>query len=149
MARTFARYALALFAVQVIAWCMPAGAADSVPNFSRDILPILSDNCFHCHGPDEKQRQGDLQLDTEAAALRTMDAVIVPGKSGDSKLYQRIISANPDEQMPPPKSNRKLTKEQIELLKRWIDSGSSSLLISSQTQPTPLTSRIDWISSRG
>ncbi len=101
-----------------------ANSAETAPNFSRDILPILSDNCFHCHGPDAKQRQGDLQLDTEASALRTEEPVIVPGKSAESELMRRLISTDPDEQMPPPKSNRKLTKPQIELLKQWIDSGA-------------------------
>ena len=117
MLRSF--FAIAL----LLGWVTFCAAAD-VPNFSRDILPILSDNCFHCHGPDEKQRQGDLQLDTESGALRTTDAVIVPGKSADSKLFQRLISTDHDELMPPPKSNRKLTAAQIELVKRWIDSGA-------------------------
>ncbi|QDU30358.1 Planctomycete cytochrome C [Anatilimnocola aggregata] len=99
-------------------------AADPPINFSRDILPILSDNCFHCHGPDAKNREADLQLDTEAGALRTESPVIVPGKSAESELFKRLISTDPDAQMPPPKSNRTVTKQQIELLKRWIDGGA-------------------------
>ncbi|WP_425615327.1 PSD1 and planctomycete cytochrome C domain-containing protein [Anatilimnocola sp. NA78] len=101
-----------------------ANSAEPAINFSRDILPILSDNCFHCHGPDAKTREADLQLDTEAGALRTESPVILPGKSTESELYQRLISTDADLQMPPPKSNRKVTKQQIELLKQWIDSGA-------------------------
>jgi hypothetical protein len=105
--------------------CRSSQAADAPVNFSRDILPILSDNCFHCHGQDEKARQGDLRLDTKAGALRTEEPVIVPGKSGESVLIQRITSQDADEMMPPPKSNRKLSPAQIELLKRWVDQGAA------------------------
>ena len=94
-------------------------------NFSRDILPILSDTCFTCHGPDQNQRKADLRLDTKDGALRTENPVIIPGKSGDSELILRITSSDPAEVMPPQKSNRKLTAGQIELLKRWIDEGAA------------------------
>ncbi|MBS0263732.1 MAG: PSD1 domain-containing protein [Planctomycetes bacterium] len=93
-------------------------------DFSRDILPILSDYCFTCHGPDQNQRKADLRLDTQEGALRTENPVIVPGKSSDSELILRIVSTDPGEVMPPPKSNRKLSARQIELLKQWIDSGA-------------------------
>ncbi len=99
-------------------------AADAPPSFSRDILPILSDNCFQCHGPDAKAREADLRLDHEESALRKEKPVIVRGKSSDSELLKRIHSTDPDAVMPPPKSGRKLTPEQIELLKRWIDDGA-------------------------
>jgi hypothetical protein len=105
-------------------WGIGGFAAEPEPNFSREILPILSDNCFHCHGPDAKTREADLQLDTEAGALRTDSPVILPGKSGDSELIRRLISDDPDLKMPPPSSNRKLSPEQIDLLRRWIDSGA-------------------------
>ena len=94
------------------------------PNFSRDILPILSDNCFSCHGPDAKSREADLRLDQQESALRTEKPIIMPGKSGASELMKRILSADADAVMPPPKSGRKLTAAQIELLKAWIDSGA-------------------------
>jgi mono/diheme cytochrome c family protein len=103
----------------------PVRAADPEPvQFSRDILPILSDNCFACHGPDQNQRKADLRLDTKAGALRQETPVVVPGKSGDSELILRITSTDPQEVMPPPKSNRKLTAGQIDLLRRWIDDGA-------------------------
>ncbi len=95
-------------------------------NFSREILPILSDNCYQCHGPDEQARKAKLRFDTKEGASRVKDgtAVIVPGKSAESELVRRISSTDPEEIMPPPKSNRKLTAEQIELLKRWVDEGA-------------------------
>jgi hypothetical protein len=88
--------------------------------FSRDILPILSENCFLCHGPDKTMRKAKLRLDIKDGAMR----VIVPGKGADSELIQRITATDPHELMPPPKSSRKLTPAQKELLRRWIDQGA-------------------------
>ena len=93
-------------------------------HFSRDVLPILAQNCFTCHGPDAKARKADLRLDQKAIALRKAEPVIVPGKSRDSELVERITSQEPDEVMPPPKSGRKLSARQIEILTRWIDQGA-------------------------
>ncbi len=92
--------------------------------FSQDILPILSENCFTCHGPDAKARKADLRLDLKDTALRRNDAVIMPGKSGESELIERVASNDVDERMPPPKSGKTLTAHQIELLKKWIDQGA-------------------------
>ena len=91
-------------------------------DFSRDIQPILSENCFHCHGPDANERKGDLRLDVEKDAKA--GGAVVPGKSHASSLIERIFSADPDEVMPTPKSNRKLTEAQKQLLKQWIDQGA-------------------------
>src|SRR5437762_3446004 len=95
-------------------------------DFSRDILPILSENCFQCHGPDEKARKAKLRLDTKEGAFRVKDdvTVIIPKQSDRSALYQRISSTDPDDIMPPPKSNRHLTPPQIRLFQRWIDEGA-------------------------
>ena len=79
-------------------------AAVAAPDFNRDVLPIFSDNCFKCHGPDANARKAKLRLDLKEGALRTKDAVIVPGKSTESELIARILSDDPDEQMPPPDS---------------------------------------------
>jgi hypothetical protein len=100
--------------------------AEEAVDFGRDILPILSDKCYHCHGPDEQARKAELRFDTKAGAFRVLDgqAVIVPGKSADSELYRRIISKDPEEVMPPKSANRDLSPRQIELLKRWIDDGA-------------------------
>ncbi len=91
--------------------------------FSRDIQPILSENCYHCHGPDAEQRKGDLRLDEEKAAKS--GKIILMGKPDESELIQRIFSHDPDEVMPTPKSNRKLTDTQKQLLKQWIAEGAT------------------------
>jgi len=98
-------------------------AADSRPDFARDVLPILSDKCFQCHGPDEKARKGHLRLDRKEDALQ--EPTIVKGKSPDSILFQRITSTDPAKTMPSPKSNKKLTTAEIATLKAWIDQGAN------------------------
>jgi len=101
-------------------------AGDQVPDFSREILPILSDNCFQCHGTDPKARKGDLRLDVEANAKRVKDGVaaILPGKADESEAIKRIVSTDPDEHMPPAKSHKNVTPAQLDLLKRWINGGA-------------------------
>ncbi|HTD67226.1 MAG TPA: DUF1549 domain-containing protein, partial [Candidatus Limnocylindria bacterium] len=104
---------------------MALSRADSASvDYARDVLPILSDKCYHCHGPDEPSRKAKLRLDTKESALRTKDPIIVQGKSSASELVDRITTTNLDDQMPPPDSNRSLTSKQIETLKRWIDEGA-------------------------
>jgi len=102
----------------------PAKGVPSAVNFNRDILPVLSDNCFRCHGPDPKARKARLRLDTREEVLRTREPIIVPGNSSQSELVRRITSKEENEVMPPPKSNKKLTPGQIALLKQWIDQGA-------------------------
>ena len=83
--------------------------------FNRDIRPILSDNCFHCHGPDKAQRKADLRLDTEEGAFAELESgghAIVRGNVSESELVRRIMSEDDDERMPPPDSGRKLTPAQ-------------------------------------
>src|SRR6476659_9967924 len=96
----------------------PASGAIGTVDFTREIAPILSDNCFQCHGPDEKARKAKLRFDTKEGAFRVKDGVgvIVPGKSSESEMYRRISTDDPDDHMPPAKSNRKLTPQQIQLL---------------------------------
>ena len=94
--------------------------------FNRDIRPILSDNCFVCHGPDENQRQTDLRLDIRDGAIADLGgyAAIVPGNSDESELIRRILSDDADEIMPPAAHRKKLTSAQKELLQRWVDQGA-------------------------
>lgn len=103
------------------------GVADDAPvqtiQFNRDIRPILSENCFQCHGPDEHQRKAKLRLDSREGALAKH--VVVPGKPDASLLMERVLSNNAEERMPPEKSGRKLTAEQIKLLQRWIEQGAN------------------------
>jgi hypothetical protein len=103
-----------------------AQAAPAV-DFQREVRPILSDNCFQCHGPDGDARQAGLRLDRRETALevRPNGAPIVPGKSAASLLYQRISSPDIDFRMPPPEAHKQLTAAQIALLKRWIDEGAT------------------------
>ena len=105
----------------LLAWS-PAFAAPAKIEFNRDIRPILSDNCFYCHGPDKTHREAKMRLDVRADALRK-DA-FVPGKPDESELVSRIFTADAEELMPPPDSNKKLTPAQRELLKRWIAEGA-------------------------
>ena len=117
-------------AVLLIGSCVPltpgARAADPSPiDFRREILPILSDHCFLCHGPDSKTRKADLRLDVKEGALRPKGPVIVPGKSAESELFRRISSTDPDEVMPPRKSGKALSPRQVDLLKAWIDRGAT------------------------
>src|SRR5215471_483454 len=110
-------------AVLFLLWGAPSGAQDRPQpvDFDRAVLPILSNHCFFCHGPDEKKRKGDLRLDDEKEAKKS---AIVPGKSAQSEMIKRIRSADPDEMMPPPKANKKLSPEQIETLRKWVDAGA-------------------------
>jgi hypothetical protein len=98
----------------------PAFAAEAPVEFNRDIRPILSDACYHCHGPDKAKRKAGLRLDSETSAAK----VIKAGKATESELYRRVSSTDADVQMPPPKSGRKLDTRQIELLRRWIEQGA-------------------------
>lgn len=91
-------------------------------SFDRDIRPILSENCYHCHGPDENAREADLRLDTEQGLLN--DQILTSGKAEESELYRRISSTDNSIVMPPVDSNRMLTLEQIKLIKRWINQGA-------------------------
>ena len=91
-------------------------------NFNRDVRPILSENCFYCHGVDGNKREADLRLDVREDAL-AMEA-IVPGSLEDSEMYYRIHSEDEDEIMPPPESNRILSAEQKKILDRWIKEGA-------------------------
>src|SRR5436190_4328291 len=100
-----------------------APAAAAPVSFNREILPILSNNCFACHGPDEKARKTRFHFDSRDAAF-IKDGVIVPGQAQDSLLIQHITSTDPEERMPPPDSGRSLTDKQVDLLKRWIDEGA-------------------------
>ena len=94
--------------------------------FDRDILPILSDKCFACHGPDPAVRQADLRLDTKEGAFSAPSGypIIVPEEPENSELVARITHADIDQRMPPQISNRQPTQEQIDTLIQWIAEGA-------------------------
>ncbi|TWU09633.1 Planctomycete cytochrome C [Symmachiella macrocystis] len=106
--------------------CTAAEALPERVDFNRDIRPVLSDICFHCHGPDEEQRQADFRLDQQESAFADLGdhLAIAPGKPGASELYLRITAQDADERMPPVDSGRQLTARQIALIKKWIEQGA-------------------------
>ncbi|MEE2642507.1 MAG: PSD1 and planctomycete cytochrome C domain-containing protein [Planctomycetota bacterium] len=107
-------------------WLVLSANADEI-RFSRDVLPLLSDRCFHCHGPDESNREAGLRLDQEDSALedRGSGPAIARNKAAASQLILRITSSDPDVQMPPADSHRKpFSKREIEILRNWIDQGA-------------------------
>ena len=95
--------------------------------FNRDIRPILSENCYQCHGPEEGARESSLRLDNKAGLFQLADGVsatVVPGNLAASHLYQRITSDDLDQRMPPVDSRWSLTNQQIDILGRWIEQGA-------------------------
>ena len=108
---------LGLIVLQVPGLCVGVEPVD----FNREVRPLLSDRCFQCHGPDEEHRKGDLRLDLEDAA--TAEA-IVPGQPDKSSLLLRITHLDADERMPPEELGKPLSKQEIELIRRWIGEGA-------------------------
>jgi hypothetical protein len=101
-------------------------AEERAIDFNRDIRPLLSDNCFKCHGPDAEQRQADLRLDTRVGLTADLGgyAPFVPGKPDESESLRRMTSDDAAERMPPPKSNKSLTPQQIALVREWVEQGA-------------------------
>jgi len=114
--------------------------ADENVTFNRDIRPILSDQCFACHGFDEKERKADLRLDTPEGAFADLGGyrAFVPGKPDESEAWIRITSTDEDEVMPPPDFHKSLNKKQQDTLKRWIEQGAEYEAHWSFVPPTKL-----------
>lgn len=102
------------------------GFSDDKIDFNRDVRPILSDKCFHCHGPDSKNQKSDLRFDSEERLFADYEGVkaVVPGDLKASEMHWRINSDDPDDEMPPRKSNRLLSDEQKKILDEWIKQGA-------------------------
>ena len=101
--------------------------AEARVEFNRDIRPILSDTCFHCHGFDEKERKSGLRLDVRDDALKPAKSgavAIVPGNIAKSELIARVMTTDEDDLMPPTKLHKPLTQQQKDLLKQWIAEGA-------------------------
>lgn len=105
---------------------MPVMVGAGEVDFGRDVKPILSANCFACHGPDQKARKADLRLDTRegATAGDAKKAAVVPGKPELGQMMARLGTDDPDEQMPPPRTGKKLSAGQVEVIRRWIEQGA-------------------------
>jgi hypothetical protein len=127
-----------------------AAALGAEVSFNRDVRPILSDNCFFCHGTDAKERKGGLRLDTFEGATAEVDGIraIVPGDPAKSAAWERILSLDPDEVMPPPKSHKKLSAAQKEILSRWIEAGANYephwSLVPVRPAPVPAVKQTAW-----
>jgi hypothetical protein len=116
-----------LCAVCVWSSAWSGAAAGPQVDFAREVLPVLSDACFQCHGPDAKGgRKGDLRLDEELDAKRDRGGfrVIAEGDPDQSALWQRVVAEDEEERMPPPESGKSLTPVQKETLRRWIAEGA-------------------------
>jgi len=117
------RVNLTVVLVILSAWTSGNVVGEEKVSYNRDIRPILSGNCFYCHGQDANKRQGDLRLDVRDVAIEV--AAIVPNDLAGSGLIERISSGDPDIVMPPPGSNRQLSPEQKKMLARWITEGAA------------------------
>ena len=99
-----------LMAATLVSTSVQGAPKTTAIDFNREIRPILSDNCFACHGPDEKERKAKLRFDIKEDALKPAksgDYAIVPGKPEDSKLFERILTKDPDDVMPRPNPGKK------------------------------------------
>src|SRR5688572_25985554 len=105
---------------------LPLAAVAAPIDFNRDVRPIVSEKCFHCHGPDEESRKAKLRLDFRDSAIEERDGVraIIPGKPDESDLIIRIESKDKDEVMPPPKEHHEMTAAEIKTLRQWITEGA-------------------------
>ncbi len=142
---------LAILVALIIPRAAPGQQSKGKLGFNRDIRPILSDNCFTCHGPDNNLRKARLRLDRGDGLQddRGGRRIIVPGKSAASELFRRITASDPDERMPPHTSNKHLTRNQIELIRRWLDEGGAYQkhwsLIAPRRPVLPTVKSASWV----
>ncbi len=138
---------MSLAAIVALSLGAARARADAPVEYNRDIRPILAENCFNCHGPDSASRKANLRLDQRDAAVKA--EAIVPGNPAKSAMVQRICSTDPQEVMPPPKTTKKLTAAEKELLKRWIASGAEYQVhwsfIPPKRLPVPTVKNLKWV----
>ena len=137
------------FAILVIFYCVKPALAEEI-SYNRDVRPILSDKCFACHGFDPKTRKANLRLDTIEGATAEIKGVraVVPGDLKKSEAWLRIISEEKGEVMPPPKSNKTLTKIEKEILRKWIEQGAKYeqhwSFVPLKTTKAPTVKNVNW-----
>ena len=140
------RLGLPLFLLLAADQAAVAGEANKI-SFNRDIRPLLSENCFACHGPDASSREADLRLDRQDSALE--NGAIVSGDPDNSELIARITSSDDATVMPPRDSNRRLESQQIELLKQWIREGAQWeahwAFLPPSKSPLPTVNSAAWV----
>ncbi len=122
------RIPVCIFTIVSLAGSLVACADESSAiDFTSQIRPLLSDKCFQCHGPAEEDREADLRLDIKESAFAEVSEgkAIVPGKPHDSVIYQRITSDDEDQIMPPADAGKKLTDQERDLIRKWIEQGAS------------------------
>lgn len=114
------------YLIAAIVFLVADSISAQVIDFNQDVRPLLSDNCFACHGPDAETREADLRLDLRDDALKNNDGAraIVPFKASESELIARIFSDDPDSIMPPPESLKKLSLKEKQTLRTWIEDGA-------------------------
>ncbi len=120
--------------------------AEPAPDFNRDVRPILSNHCFHCHGPDAGSREAGLRFDVPEP---DGGFAFVPGRVDQSEAFKRIASTDPDEQMPPPHVNKPLSAAQVAVLQRWVAAGAPYQahwsLVGPKAAEPPAVARVEWV----
>lgn len=147
------RYRQTILVTCIITWLSSGITAHTATvDFSRDVLPILSNHCFTCHGPDEQTRQSGLRLDQRSAALlqsESGDFPIVPGDAELSEIYQRIVSDDESERMPPAEHTHRLSNRQIDVIGKWISEGAEYedhwAFLPVEKPPIPRDVAVKWV----
>ncbi|MFM7103575.1 MAG: DUF1549 domain-containing protein, partial [Verrucomicrobiota bacterium] len=141
----------ALVTIGLFAVAVPLLGAAGRVDFNRDVRPILAENCFNCHGFDEKTRKAGLRLDVKEDALKggqSGQPALVAGQPSASHLVARIRTTDPDDVMPPPATGRQLTPAQVATLERWVAEGAEYLphwaFLKPQRPPVPAVRQAAW-----
>ncbi|HIK92559.1 MAG TPA: DUF1553 domain-containing protein [Planctomycetes bacterium] len=130
-----------------------AAVGADVPDFNRDVRPLLSDRCFACHGPDATHREAELRIDDFQSLTRDRDGykVVTPADPGASELINRITTDDPDLKMPPPELGKDLTDEEIEILRQWVAGGAEVkahwAYVPPENHPAPNPKQVSWSSN--
>src|SRR5260370_4320526 len=134
-------------AITLSTWAFAAGP---LVDFNRDVRPILSDNCFACHGPDDKRRMANLRLDTEDGLFADRGAyrIVAPGDPAKSRLLALISAPTPATRMPPRHAVTTLTEAQIATVRKWIEQGAKwerhCAFVPSVPPPMPAVHNDKW-----
>src|SRR5688572_4189788 len=143
---------VAVASLVVLAACArTVSAAPEAVDFARDVRPILSANCFKCHGADDKARKAKLRLDVREGAVgeaSSGERAVVPGDPDKSELVRRILTDDPEEVMPPPAAKKTLTAAEKDVLKRWVAQGAEYkphwAWLAPRQSPPPAVTQADW-----